>query len=99
MSLSSSIQLASASLQANDIALQVVGQNIANANTPGYLRETVNFTPGPNQSQGGLILGTGVHVLSVTQQVDNFLEGQLRNANSSQSSADTLKSTYTQLEN
>jgi len=99
MSLTSSIQMASASLQANDIALQVVGQNIANANTPGYLRETVNLTPGPNQNQGGLILGTGVHVLSVTQQVDNFLEGQLRNANSSQSSADTLKSTYTQLEN
>ena len=64
MSLSSSIQMASAALQANDIALQVVGQNIANANTPGYLRETVNFTPGPSQTNGALIQGTGVQVLS-----------------------------------
>ena len=99
MSLTSSIQMAAASLQANDIALQVVGQNIANANTPGYLTETTNFTPGPSQTSGGLVLGTGVQVLSITQQVDNFLESQLRSANSNQSSADTLKSTYTQLEN
>jgi flagellar hook-associated protein 1 FlgK len=99
MSLTSSIQMASASLQANDVALQVVGQNIANANTPGYIRETVNFTPGPSQNNGALIQGTGVQVLSITQQVDNFLESQLRSANSNQSSADTLQSTYTQLEN
>ena len=99
MSLSSSIQMASAALQANDIALQVVGQNIANANTPGYLRETANFIPGPSQTNGALVQGTGVQVLSITQQVDNFLESQLRNANSNQASADTLKRTYTQLEN
>jgi flagellar hook-associated protein 1 FlgK len=99
MSLTGSIQMASASLQANDIALQVVGQNIANANTPGYLSETVNFTPGPSQTDGTLVLGTGVQVLSITQQVDNFLQDQLRSANSNQASADTLKGTYTQLEN
>ena len=41
MSLISSIQLANSSLQATQVGLQVVGQNIANANTPGYIRETV----------------------------------------------------------
>ncbi len=99
MSLSASIQLAAASLQANDIALQVVGQNIANASTPGYTREVANFTPGPSQTSGALVLGTGVQVLSITQQIDNFLESQLRTANSNQAGADTLKGTYTQLEN
>jgi flagellar hook-associated protein 1 FlgK len=99
MSISSSIQMAGGALQANDIALQVVGQNIANANTPGYLRETVNFAPGPTQTNGALVQGTGVQVQSITQQVDKFLESQLRNANSNQASADTLKGTYTQLEN
>ena len=99
MSLSGSIQMAAASLQANDIALQVVGQNIANANTPGYTREVVNFTPGPSQTNGALVQGTGVQVLSITQQVNTFLESQLRTANSNQASADTLKGTYTQLEN
>ena len=86
-------------MQANDIALQVVGQNIANANTPGYIREIVNFTPGPSQTNGALVQGTGVQVQSITQQVNTFLESQLRNANSNQASADTLKGTYTQLEN
>jgi flagellar hook-associated protein 1 FlgK len=99
MSLSGSIQMASAALQANDVALQVVGQNIANANTPGYIREVVNFTPGPSQSTGGLIQGTGVQVQSITQQIDTFLQSQLQNANSNQAGADTLQSTYTQLEN
>ena len=37
MSLLGSIRMAGNTLQADDIALQVVGQNIANANTPGYL--------------------------------------------------------------
>ena len=86
-------------MQANDIALQVVGQNIANANTPGYIRENVNFRPGPSQTDGNLVEGTGVQVHSITQQVNTFLESQLRNANANQSSADTLASTYTQLEN
>ncbi len=98
MSLFSSIQMAGGSLKANEIALQVVGQNIANANTPGYLRETANFVPGPSQTSGALVQGTGVQVISITQQVDKFLEGRLRNANAEQASSDTLKKTYSELE-
>ena len=41
MSLFSTIQLARNTLRADQIAIQVVGQNIANANTPGYIREQV----------------------------------------------------------
>ena len=41
MSLFSSIQMASNSLQIQQIGLQVAGQNIANASTPGYSREQV----------------------------------------------------------
>ena len=57
MSLFSSMQLANNSLRAAQIGLQVVGQNIANANTPGYIREEVNFKPAPSQRVGGLVLG------------------------------------------
>jgi flagellar hook-associated protein 1 FlgK len=99
MSLLGSIQMASGALQANDVALQVVGQNIANANTPGYLREVVNFTPGPPQAQGSLIEGTGVQIQSISQQISTYLETQLRNANSDQQNADTVQQTYSQLEN
>ena len=99
MSLLGSIQMASGALQATDVALQVVGQNIANANTPGYIRETVNFVPGPPQTQGSLVEGTGVQVQSITQQIDTYLETQLRNANSDKANADTVQQTYSQLEN
>jgi flagellar hook-associated protein 1 FlgK len=98
MSLFGSIQLASNALRANEIALQVVGQNIANANTPGYLREDVILTPAPTQRQGNLLLGLGVRVEAVVQKLDKFLEERLRGAVSDQASADSTQQTYAQLE-
>jgi flagellar hook-associated protein 1 FlgK len=98
MSLFSSMQLANNSLQANQIALQVVGNNIANASTPGYSREVTTFTPAPSAPDGPALVGTGVEVLGVTQQIDNFLEERLRSANSDASSSQTNQSTYQQLE-
>jgi flagellar hook-associated protein 1 len=98
MSLFGSIQMAGNSLQANDIALQVVGQNIANANTPGYLREEVTLTPAPTQKVGGLLLGTGVDVEGIVQKVDKFLQERLRGAVSDSANSDVLQQTYSQLE-
>ncbi|MGA2066444.1 MAG: flagellar hook-associated protein FlgK [Thermoguttaceae bacterium] len=98
MSLLSSIQMASNALQVTEIGLQVVGQNISNANTPGYVSEQVNLQPSPTQQYQGLLLGTGVQIQSITEQIDNFLEERLRNAQGDQAGADTVKQTYSQLE-
>lgn len=98
MSLFSSIQMASNSLQANSIALQVVGQNIANASTPGYIREEIVLSPAPTQRYGGLLLGMGVRVEAVIQKMDTFLEERRRNAVSEETSAGTLAQTYSDLE-
>ncbi len=98
MSLYSSIRMAGNTLQADSIALQVVGQNIANANTPGYIREEVLLSPAPTQRLGGLLLGMGVQVLSVNQKIDTFLEERLRSAVSDQFSAEAQEETYLQLE-
>ena len=98
MSLFSSIQVASGALQAAQIGLQVVGQNIANANTPGYAREQVEFTAGPTQQIGNLSLGTGVQVQGVVRQVDQFLQQRLNSATSDSSSTQVSQQTYTQLE-
>jgi len=62
MSLFSSIQLASNALNAAQIGLQVAGNNIANADTPGYIRQQVVLSPAPTQQYGGLLLGLGVQV-------------------------------------
>lgn len=98
MSLSSSIHLAGNSLRAAEIGLQVVGQNIANAATPGYLREEVLLQPAPTQKLGNLPLGLGVQVAGIIQKVDHFLEERLRGATSDRASAEAQEQAYLQLE-
>jgi len=98
MSLFSSIQLANNSLRAQQIGLQVTGQNISNANTPGYIREEVVFKPAPTQRIGSLLLGLGVDVEAVVQKTDKFLEERLRNASSDRHDTEIQKETYLQLE-
>jgi len=98
MSLFSSIRMAANTLQANEVALQVVGQNIANANTPGYIREEVLLTPAPTQRKGKLLMGLGVEVDAIVQKIDRFLEERLRESVSDRVDAETQEATYMQLE-
>ncbi len=98
MSLFGSIQLANNTLRANQIGLQVTGQNIANANTPGYIREEVVFSAAPTQRLGRLLLGLGVEVEAVIQKVDHFLEQRLRSATSDRSAAEIEEQTHLELE-
>ena len=98
MSLFGSIQLANNSLRANQIGLQVTGQNIANANTPGYIREEAVFTPAPTQRLGHLLLGLGVEVSAIVQKVDRFLEERLRGATSERAGVEVEEQTYLELE-
>jgi len=90
--------MASNTLRANQIAMQVIGQNIANANTPGYLREEVVLKPAPTQHYGGLLLGLGVEVQAVIQKVDYFLEDRLRSATSDRAGSEVIEEAYSQLE-
>ena len=98
MSLFGSIQMAKNALRAQQIGLQVVGQNISNANTPGYIREEVIVSPAPTQRIGGLLLGLGVQVDAVVQKIDKFLEERLRNAKSDRVSNETKEQAYLELE-
>ncbi len=98
MSLLGSIHQAKNSLDAAQIGLQVVGQNIANASTPGYTREKVVLEPAPTQRLGGLLLGMGVEVKGVVQVVDKFLDERLRGATSDRSGADVQQQAYLALE-
>ena len=81
--------MAGNSLQANQIAIQVVGNNIANADTPGYIQQNVVLQPGPTQTVDNLPLGSGVEVKGIQQQLDSFLEDRLRGAMSDQASTST----------
>lgn len=98
MSLFGSLQLASNTMQAQQIGLQVVGQNMANANTPGYSREDVQLVPAPDQRLGSLTLGLGVQVNGVVQVVDRYLNERLRGTNSDVSNSQTQAQSYQNLE-
>src|SRR6185436_8877175 len=98
MSLFGAIQMGGNTLRAMQIGLQVVGNNIANANTPGYVRQEAIYVPAPVQRQGRLILGLGVEVDSIVQKIDRFVQERLVGARSDRANAEVQESTYKDLE-
>ncbi|TWT37923.1 Flagellar hook-associated protein 1 [Posidoniimonas corsicana] len=98
MSLFGSLQIASNALQATQIGLHVVGNNIANANTPGYIREEVLYSPAPVQEYGRLTLGLGVEIDAIVQKVDRFLAERTRGAASDRAGAEVQSKAYADLE-
>lgn len=98
MSLFGSLQLASNALRATQIGIHVVGNNIANANTPGFIREEVLYSPAPTQKVGRLTLGLGVQIDAIVQKADRFLAERLRDATSDRASADVQAKAFKDLE-
>ncbi|HUG67947.1 MAG TPA: flagellar hook-associated protein FlgK [Pirellulaceae bacterium] len=98
MSLFGSLQIANNALFASQVGLQVTGNNIANANTPGYIRQRPVFTPAATQLIGNLPLGLGVQVEGIIQQSDRFLADRLRGAISDLAGSEAQEEAYVQLE-
>ncbi|TWU25554.1 flagellar hook-associated protein FlgK [Bythopirellula polymerisocia] len=90
--------MAGNTLSAMQIGLHVVGNNIANANTPGYVRERAIFTPAPVQRIGNLTLGLGVQVAGIEQVIDKFVETRLRDAGSDLASAEVQEKVFNDLQ-
>lgn len=98
MSLFGTIQIASNSLNAAQLGLQVTGNNIANANTPDYIRQRLIQSPAVTARQGDLLLGLGVKVTGVQQVIDKFLDDRVRGAASDVASSEAQEDVYTKLE-
>jgi flagellar hook-associated protein 1 len=98
MTLFSTIRLSANALNVASLGLQVTGNNIANANTPGYIRQRLVQVPAPTQQYGGLLMGLGVEAQGVVQIIDRFLEERLRNASSDLTNGETQLAIFTQLE-
>lgn len=77
MGLTSSLQIGRTALTASQVALQVTGNNFANASTPGYSRQIVSLAPYIDARQGGMFLGRGVGISGITRQVDQALQARL----------------------
>src|SRR5215469_6366013 len=96
----SGLQTALSGLEAAQAAIDTTGQNIANANTPGYSRQSVNMTERDpltiqslsNVTGAGSQLGLGVDITSIGRIRDQFLDVQYRGQNT-QTSGDNTAST------
>ncbi|MEC9373766.1 MAG: flagellar basal body protein, partial [Planctomycetota bacterium] len=71
MSLSSALQIGRSGLSASQLGVQVTGDNLANAATPGYTRRVVSLSPVSGSIDArNIYLGRGVQVEAVTRQID-----------------------------
>ncbi|MFE8696496.1 flagellar hook-associated protein FlgK [Cytobacillus sp. FJAT-53684] len=83
------LEIARRGINTQQAALYTTGHNIANANTPGYTRQRVNFlqteafpSVGFNRPQIPGQMGTGVQVGDVQRIRDSFVDMQFRNETS-----------------
>ncbi len=84
------LQTALSGLIAEQTALDTTGNNIANANTEGYSRQTALLEPNPPipipaisaQTGEGAQLGAGVTVATITRIRNGYLDSQYRTQNS-----------------
>jgi flagellar hook-associated protein 1 FlgK len=85
-------------LQANQIALQTAGNNIANVNTPGYSRQTVVLQTAQGQYTGAGYIGKGVDVATIQRNFSAFLTRQSALAGATSSADNTRADKLKQLE-
>ncbi|WP_045215303.1 flagellar hook-associated protein FlgK [Desulfonatronovibrio magnus] len=96
--LTSLLHTGRSALFANQTAMQVVGNNVANANTPGYRRQAVrleesfaiDYKPGQ--------IGTGVNAKEVYRYFDSFIEAQYNSKSSEREMWQTLQDNLSNVE-
>jgi flagellar hook-associated protein 1 len=71
--ISSAFSIISGALDADQSGLSIVAGNVANANTPGYTRETPNWQENPPVLINGIAYGTGVTETGATSIRDRVL--------------------------
>ncbi len=94
-----SYDVAISGLSAAQQAFGIIGNNIANAATEGYHRQSLNLTPALTTQIGETVLGGGVDIGEITRAIDSLLEKEIFRQNSSftciSQELNTLKSVET----
>lgn len=81
--------IGTSALNAAYAALRTAGNNVANANTPGYSRQITVLTPQVGTFLGGNYVGQGVAVADVRRVYSDFLAQQAHQAQAAASQSDT----------
>ncbi|OOC11494.1 flagellar hook-associated protein FlgK [Thioalkalivibrio halophilus] len=85
----SSLNIGTSGLLAYQRAISTTSNNIANASTEGYSRQSTSLANRPPQFLGGNFQGQGVEVDNVRRISDQFVNNQLRDATSENANAET----------
>ena len=75
--INSALSLTAGALDADQAALSVVANNVANANTTGYTEETPNWQENQPIDVGGIQMGDGVTETGAVSQRDRVLQERL----------------------
>ena len=94
MGLSQALSAASAGVTATQQALSVISGNVANANTPGYVEESVGQVALSTVGQSGVSVDT----TGINRNLNTLLQSQLWTETSGGSYADTTAQLYQQLQ-
>ncbi|MBI3594057.1 MAG: flagellar hook-associated protein FlgK [Nitrospirae bacterium] len=97
-SISNIFNIGVSALLANQNALAITSNNIANVNTPGYSKETAFFneTTPVNGNPGQI--GTGVQIAQIQRMVNQFLNNQVTQEQSSLGQYDIMQSTLSNVQ-
>jgi flagellar hook-associated protein 1 len=86
-------------LRAFQAAINVTSNNVANASTPGYDRESINLTEGAPQSNGTASVGSGVVVAGIGRAFSQAAANQLNTSQSSLGQLNALQNYSSQIDN
>ena len=93
-----SLNIGLKALFASQSALDTIGHNLSNSNTPGYSRQSLEIGSGRPVVLRGLGFGTGVNSEAITRNVDNLLLKRIGVQYSSLSRLDSRLSILGQVE-
>ncbi|MCA6062538.1 flagellar hook-associated protein FlgK [Thalassolituus marinus] len=92
------LEIGISGLKASQTALTVTGHNITNAGTEGYTRQVLSQSATSPQNKGGVWIGSGVSIDSVTRVYDQFLTEQLWRDTATFNGFDTLSNNAEQID-
>lgn len=98
MSLASLLSIARSSLIVQQRAMEVTAHNVANANTPGYSRQTLRLTSATPLQMPMYTLGRGVEGNTIERARDVFYDAAYRRDYGSLGRSNTLNDYLTQIE-
>jgi len=96
--ITSIMDIAQQALLADQDALNVTANNVANQNTPGYTREVVNFQSVDAVTLSGTTVGSGV-TATATSQRDRVLEQRVQQQTQVEAQSGALQSALEQIQN